>query len=976
MLSQTIIDKVYIEQNDGLHQRTVNKVIRNHDGFFYLFMDEAIQRFDGSKFEYVNLKEMFKDGVKPNDITDIAMIENGILSISVSNENHHYFIKPNALSVKSLPVNGNTIHGNKSLYSIEEQDQVYVTSRVTLTENNSINTTKILSLDVKPKKIIQTNDNDYYIQDNNDNIYFYTNDKFTVFPIPGNIIKSNGKVYLWTTTSIYKIIKEEISEISKIPNPSKKITILKNDNSGNTIALFSSRKNFQDNAYVLTKDEELVSFKSIVDYSKLTKDIWTDDAFYKWMLVGFTNVKVVSLQRKGVDIVNYNQDVKKGSFGNIVSGVAADNKGNVIFTNETSGFYTLTGPSTYTSVFDSSIIKNKLYNNGKIYFSPYDNNFYNYNFRYDGTTSLFRYNTSTKSLNERKIPFKLNDFLPIENENIVLGGYILASTTGKLAIYNYKTNRVKEIESFDHNLVLSIDFCTELDEYWIGTSKGIYIYDIEWNKIGNISSRGSKDDQSYIENETIKMINTYRGKKIVGTLGGVYVIDTKSKKVEKFINRTNGLSNNMAIGIMPDDIGNCWISTFNGMNIMDSTFTIVKKIYDHQGLPEREFNSKSIAKDKNGLIYAGTINGLGIFDPKKVLNWKETYGLSIEGIYVHEGKKTEQLDLSGQNQFYKTMDSITIDYSHPDYYKYPFLEKKIAISSNDTNSFHIDKTKQRVSINSVPLGESNLTFHNLDTNSAAKIKLHSVRDYRMLWIFLLSLVFISLLSYIIITYNKKKTEERAKLNHRIAELQLTSLQAQMNPHFIFNALGAIQYFIQTHNAEKADEYLSDFAMLMRNILESSKSKYITVKQEIETLKLYLRLEQIRFEKEFNYEFQIDDELITDMKIPPMIIQPYIENAVNHGIHNLKDRFGNLIIKFEQLEEDTLKITVRDNGIGRKAAEKLKRKNHKSRGMQIIKERINTINNNKELKLDIHINDLMYNHNATGTEVVILISETI
>src|SRR5690606_30320434 len=145
------------------------------------------------------------------------------------------------------------------------------------------------------------------------------------------------------------------------------------------------------------------------------------------------------------------------------------------------------------------------------------------------------------------------------------------------------------------------------------------------------------------------------------------------------------------------------------------------------------------------------------------------------------------------------------------------------------------------------------------------------------------LALIGLLSYIFstiyININKKIEADKTEINRRFANLRLSALQSQMNPHFIFNSLGAIQYFIQINNEEMADEYLSNFALLMRKILEASKEKYITIEDEVQLLKLYLNLEELRFEDKFTSEIIVDDNVDSEAKLPPMMIQPFIENAI-------------------------------------------------------------------------------------------------
>jgi len=164
----------------------------------------------------------------------------------------------------------------------------------------------------------------------------------------------------------------------------------------------------------------------------------------------------------------------------------------------------------------------------------------------------------------------------------------------------------------------------------------------------------------------------------------------------------------------------------------------------------------------------------------------------------------------------------------------------------------------------------------------------------------------------------------------------------MNPHFIFNALGAIQYYIQTHKAEEADRYLTQFAALMRMYLDSSKSTLITVSEEVSLLEHYLELEQMRFEGLFNYEITVADDINKDsMLLPPMMIQPLVENSVNHGIPLRTDGLAMISVRFYK-ERDTLQITIADNGIGTEKAKMHTRKNHTSRSQSILREKLDTL----------------------------------
>ena len=204
--------------------------------------------------------------------------------------------------------------------------------------------------------------------------------------------------------------------------------------------------------------------------------------------------------------------------------------------------------------------------------------------------------------------------------------------------------------------------------------------------------------------------------------------------------------------------------------------------------------------------------------------------------------------------------------------------------------------------------------------------------------------------------NRQQLEKEKEMNRRMAELELSALRAQMNPHFIFNALGSIQYYIQVNEIQTADDYLTRFARLMRQYLESSKEKMISLSDEIKLLELYTGIEQLRFEDLFSVHIHTDEQMqIDNYYLPSMLIQPYIENAINHGLSERRDGKGKLDIRFYEAGE-SLCCEIIDNGIGRKNAEKNKRSFHKSRGMSIIADRIYTLERSEIAKVDVQISD--------------------
>lgn len=185
------------------------------------------------------------------------------------------------------------------------------------------------------------------------------------------------------------------------------------------------------------------------------------------------------------------------------------------------------------------------------------------------------------------------------------------------------------------------------------------------------------------------------------------------------------------------------------------------------------------------------------------------------------------------------------------------------------------------------------------------------------------------------------------------KLESRLLRNQMNPHFLFNSLVAIQSFVYTNNPIKAGDYLSLFAILMRTILDNSSQEYITVAKELQWLKNYLKLQLLRFKDKFEHQIHVDERIpIDNILIPPMLIQPFIENALEHGLKNL-DRKGLINITIQQQQEE-LCIEVKDNGIGMSNADASEHKKHQSRALLITQERLKFLNQkqNKKIFFDI------------------------
>ncbi|MDC6387308.1 histidine kinase [Maribacter sp. PR1] len=237
---------------------------------------------------------------------------------------------------------------------------------------------------------------------------------------------------------------------------------------------------------------------------------------------------------------------------------------------------------------------------------------------------------------------------------------------------------------------------------------------------------------------------------------------------------------------------------------------------------------------------------------------------------------------------------------------------------------------------------------------------------RQRWV-IYSLIFGLLLTALAAFFFYRSNQQQKLANNLLA---LKSLRSQMNPHFIFNALNSVNNYISKSDERSANRYLSDFSKLMRSVLENSEEDFIPLSKELELLELYIKLEHSRFPEKFDYKLNVDENLdVSDFQIPPMLLQPYIENAIWHGLR-YKEEKGVLEVRVSTKSNDELQILILDDGIGRKKSAELKtvnQKKQKSKGMGNIRQRVAILNDMYGDKVSVEISDLKTN--GAGTKVM-------
>lgn len=448
-------------------------------------------------------------------------------------------------------------------------------------------------------------------------------------------------------------------------------------------------------------------------------------------------------------------------------------------------------------------------------------------------------------------------------------------------------------------------------------------------------------------------------------------------------NRSGNISTNEGLA---DDIcnsfyidgDNIWVATNNGVSkitFMGSGLNNYKiqNIGVKQGLAS---NSVRAIVKWDGYIYAATSNGLCYFNENEVLPNNFPPPVYITGVKLWDRDTT----ILSEYTFAYEENNIKIDFVGLAYKTMGDIVYKYKMAGIDTT--WITTNYGSVNFPSLPPGEYKFLVKavnedGVESSKPATVKITIEAPFWQTWWFWSAIVSAFLGSvYLIFRHEVNAVKRENGLLHQIAFAEQKALQAQMNPHFVFNALNSIQRYISDRDSKKAHLYLAKFGKLIRSIFENSTQKKVSVFEEIQTLEIYLELESLRFSEGFDYVVNINPDLdIHHVEIPSMIIQPYVENAIWHGLMHKNGR-GLLTVSLNPIKNGITCI-VQDNGIGRTKSKKLKDGStgkHKSSGMHITEERLRLLGVGSSFRSKVKIIDLVDdNGQALGTRVEISLS---
>lgn len=597
--------------------------------------------------------------------------------------------------------------------------------------------------------------------------------------------------------------------------------------------------------------------------------------------------------------------------------------------------------------------------------------------------SLLIYNHRLQKWNKISLPAPFNRDAITAMAVDASDNYWLRTINERLIVYNTATHKIwiPASDSFDNYSVYCIASDIQNNCIWIGThSYGLYRYRLTQNKFEYIESNNKNKTSlhSYIIND---ILPDGKGNIWVATFeGGLAKYNTSlpPDKGFKTYDLFSGLPDDNVYGIAMGRKGDVWFTTGKGIGHIDADGNW-KGLYNQQnGLPYSNFQ-QGIEVLPDGKIAALTENGLICFNPS-VISATSNYPVIIDNIFVNEKKVFPETEKNGSRQFSYTQNDFSFHFSVLDFTSPGATEYYYKLNELDNDWIYAGK-QHSVRFSKLAPGKYTMMVKAKRENGSfyeheGKFQFY-IRPafWQTLWFRLVCAFFIASSAFWLVKRRIKNIRHEAELKHKMAEAEMAALRSQMNPHFIFNCLNAIDNLIQTNQKDKATAYLSRFAKLIRNVLDSSKNNAVLFQKDYESLQLYLQMEQFRCSNRFEYELKADEDLLQgDYKVPPLIVQPFVENAIHHGLLNKETNDRKLIVT-AALNNNSIFYTITDNGIGREKANQLRQINkpeHQSYGISITEERIQMYNQEGKTADDINITDLYENNQACGTKVSIRI----
>ena len=597
--------------------------------------------------------------------------------------------------------------------------------------------------------------------------------------------------------------------------------------------------------------------------------------------------------------------------------------------------------------------------------------------RFDPRTKTF------KCFSRVTQPFKLTDdgiadIEPMPNNEAMLLGF------GRPVIFNLKTWFSRSFRTDSTNPVLKLTNITDISKgpdglLWLcGAGGQLFTYEPLTQKLINRAAMLA----ALPEKPGINKIEWDKTTIYLATTDGIIRIDAAGKlRQHKMPEPGNALAE--VRGLLYNK-GYIWFGNNRLAGRLEPNSGQLFFLGEKEGLINMQLFSNTLTKTPQGSILLGTNRGFYEIFPERMNTVKNVLPparLTAFRVFEHPFKLGEMISTAQNIDLNYDQNFFSFDISAFAYDESEDIEYAYLLQGFDKDWQYLGK-KRSASYTNVPGGDYVLKLKARNSSgewneSGQEVKLHISKPFTGTWLFrLLMLAAAAGIIWLIYQNRIRNINKEARLRSdyeiRLNELENSALRTQMNPHFIFNSLNTINSFINSNDRVQANQYISKFSRLVRLILDHSREKRILLDDELEVAALYMQLEQIRFENKFSYDIDVQDVDASATEVPPLIIQPFVENAILHGLLP-KGPGGKLQITIAQ-KNKLLECSIEDNGIGRGAAKKIRDRsgfNRKSHGLEITLKRIELFNKEAGITAPVVITDLLdAAGEPAGTRVVI------
>jgi ligand-binding sensor domain-containing protein len=600
-----------------------------------------------------------------------------------------------------------------------------------------------------------------------------------------------------------------------------------------------------------------------------------------------------------------------------------------------------------------------------------------------GTISVF---DSASNTFEQKLPDGLHHQTVSIMRSDVRGNIWIANIKGSLLEWDIQKQKFISYDNLLKEHKMLSDWIYDL---YVDSAENVWIASAGHGLIKINASHANlvnyiPDDGDKLSEDSDVLAVNYFGKwqLVLGTLNnGVYIFNTTTNKFQR-LKPNDGSFDSFITGISAPVEKQLWIASENGLSTFDLTKSDLVNYSEGDGIFNDSYNSTIYSVGKKLLVGNGT--GFLAIDPHYFSHASSPGIVRITGLTIFN--QTTTIDSIVENNLPLKLsyhqNFITLSFIFPSYKQTRSLFYSYQLKGLDPAW----RTTQNPEAVYTGLKGGHYTFLVRCENYAGQkgpiTQLSIIITppfWQTTWFYilctLLLLAIIIFIYYNRIYHIRKKERERAATDRRIQEMKLTVLRTQLNPHFMFNSLNAIQSFILNSDEEQATSFLSKFAKLMRLVLDTSQRNLIPLHDEMEMIRLYLELENLRLSNSLKYEVKVDEQ-IQQMEtfVPPLLIQPCLENSIWHGLMN-RDENRNLFLSVF-LKDDLIYFQLEDNGIGRAAALEIRKRRvdgHLSKGISIVEERLELLSKQTGKDSFMQITDLHdEERKSTGTRVSICI----